>query len=103
MATSVIPSVVNSFGAHPKCLHVRDGSWLDSTRPDLSVLLTCGKKEANLSLTWVLYDPTQRDFFDPKGKNLKIGTLSGNFPNPNQRWTLPGSKFVDPNPSLLHF
>jgi len=26
---------------------------------------------ADQSLTWVLFDPTRRDFFDPKGKKLK--------------------------------
>jgi len=28
-------------------------------------------------LTWVLFDPTQRDFFDPKGKKLKKLTFLG--------------------------
>jgi len=26
---------------------------------------------------WVLFNPTQRDFFDPKGKNMKILTFLG--------------------------
>jgi len=30
------------------------------------------KLEADPSLTRVLFDPAQRDFFDPKGKNRKI-------------------------------
>jgi len=33
--------------------------------------LTCCKQEANPSLTWVLFDPAQRDFFDPKWKKWK--------------------------------
>jgi len=37
--------------------------------------LTCGKKEADLPLTQVLFDPTPRDFFDLKGKKLKTLTF----------------------------
>jgi len=45
----------------------RDGPW-----PDPSLLLTRSIWEADPQLTWVLFDPTQRDFFDSKGKNWKI-------------------------------
>jgi len=33
--------------------------------------LTRSKYESDPSLTWVLYDPTRRDFFYPKGKKMK--------------------------------
>jgi len=46
-------------------------------------------------LTWVLFDLTLRDFFDPKGKNLKN---LGNFPNSYQRWlTWPGLTWATKN------
>jgi len=33
-------------------------------------------------LTWVLFDPTRRDFFDLEKKKIeKIDILLGNFPN----------------------
>jgi len=35
-------------------------------------------------LTWVLFDPTRKDFFDPKGKKIEnFGILRGIFPMPN--------------------
>jgi len=46
--------------------------YSDRTLPNPSILLTSNDKEVDLSLTRVLFDPTWRDVFDPKGKNLKI-------------------------------
>jgi len=37
--------------------------------PDPGLLLTRSKKEADPPLIRVLFDPTRRDFFDPKRKN----------------------------------
>jgi len=49
--------------------------------PDLSLLLTRSKKEANPPLTRVLFDPTQRDFFDQREKVEKFDIFRENFPN----------------------
>jgi len=38
-------------------------------QPDSSVLLTHSKKGANPALTWVFFDPTQRDFLPIRIKN----------------------------------
>jgi len=51
-------------------------------------------------LTQVLFDPTRRDFFDPKGKKLKIFTFLGEIfqtqtktidsrPDPGQKFLIP--------------
>jgi len=50
--------------------------------------------------TWVLFDPTQCYFLDPKGKKGKnLGFFQTQIPK--QRWlTLTGSKKFDPDPSL---
>jgi len=84
------------------------------TRPNLSILLTRSKYEADRALTRVLFDPTWWDFFLTRGaKNWKIGIFRGKFLNPNayQRWLTrpnpsnknlirPRSKFFYPDPSL---
>jgi len=47
--------------------------------------LTCNKKDANPSLTWVLFDLTQKDFFEPKGNFFeKFDIFKGNFQTQNQ-------------------
>jgi len=53
-------------------------------------------------LTRVLFDQTQRYFFDPKGRKLKnLVFFRGNFPNPNQRWlTQPEQEKIDPTYNL---
>jgi len=38
----------------------------------------------NKGLSWVFFDPIQWDFFDPKGKNWKIGILEKIYKT--QRW-----------------
>jgi len=50
----------------------RDGPWLDPTRAYFW-------PEDDQSLTWVLFDRTQRDFFDPKVKKLKNLRFLGEF------------------------
>jgi len=63
--------------------------------------LSCSKKEAGPPLILVLFDLTQRYFFDQnqREKNEKFGIFRGNFPNPdpNQRWLThpdPGHKIL---------
>jgi len=48
--------------------------------------LTRRKKEADPPLTWVLFDPMQRDFLTRREKIESFDIFRGNFPNPNQKW-----------------
>jgi len=62
--------------------------------------LTRSKDKANPPLTQVLFDPTWRDFFDPKGKkSKKFDVFRENFLNPNHKWlTQPEPQKIDPDP-----
>jgi len=64
--------------------------------PDPSILLTHFKKEADLPLTQVLFEPAQSVFLTPTEKIINFGIFRENFPNskPNQRW------LTRPDPSL---
>jgi len=80
----------------------------ESTRPELTFDL----QEIRGRRAFV---PTRRDFFCPKGKKIeKFDVFRGNFPNSNPNHNLltrpepqkidptrPGSKNLDPDPSLL--
>jgi len=83
---------------------IRDGHW-----PDRRILLTCSQKEANPSLTRILFDPTWWDFLWLQGKKLKIWDSKGKFSKPKPKMadrpeqhkidpTQPRSKIYYPGP-----
>jgi len=82
-----------------RCLLFRDGPWPDLTQANFWPTVI-----KRLTRLWPRYFwPESKIFFLIwRQKIEKFNIFRGNFLNPNHKWlTRPGSKFFDPDPSLL--